>query len=150
VPRWFARFQERPTRFPGAAATVGYVVTVQADGYHALKVTGIAVSRGAGHTPVAAHTAVAARSAASRLPRSAVDRRLPANAAMLAARAPLAAGTVYHVRISGYVQATAGGRLTAWMAPRPGAGSCGAAPSARPPRPPPPLPAGPSSYAPGP
>jgi hypothetical protein len=112
VPRSFARFQERPTPFPGAAATVGYVVTLQADGYHALKVTGIAFSRGAGHTPVAVHTAVAARSAGSRLPRSAVDRRLPANAAMLAARAPLAAGTVYHVRISGYVQATAGGRWT--------------------------------------
>jgi hypothetical protein len=31
---------------------------------------------------------------------------------MLAARAPLAAGTVYRVRISGYVQATAGGRWT--------------------------------------
>jgi hypothetical protein len=112
VPRSFARFQERPTPFPGAAPTVGYVVTLQADGYHALKVTGIAFSRGAGHTPVAVHTAVAARSAGSRLPRTAVDRRLPANAAMLAARAPLAGGTVYHVRISGYVQATAGGPWT--------------------------------------
>ena len=112
VPRSFARFQERPTPFPGAAATVGYVVTLQADGYHALKVTGIAFSRGASHTPVAAHTAVASRSAASRLPRSSVDRRLPANAAMLAAKAPLAGGTVYHVRISGYVQATAGGPWT--------------------------------------
>jgi Cysteine-rich secretory protein family len=112
VARSFDRFQERPTPFPGAAATVGYVVTVQADGYHALKVTGIAVSRGASHTPVAVHTAVASRSAASRLPRSSVDRRLPANAAMLAAKAPLAGGTVYHVRISGYVQATAGGPWT--------------------------------------
>jgi hypothetical protein len=56
--------------------------------------------------------AVAARSAGSRLPRSAVDRRLPANAAMLAATAPLAGGTVYHVRICGYVQATAGGPWT--------------------------------------
>jgi hypothetical protein len=88
------------------------VVTLQADGYHALKVTGIAFSRGARHTPVAVHTAVAARSAGSRLPRSSVDRRLPANAAMLAARAPLAGGTVYHVRISGYVQATPGGPWT--------------------------------------
>jgi hypothetical protein len=45
-PRSFARLQERPTPFPGAAATVGYAVTLQADGYHALKVTGIAFSRG--------------------------------------------------------------------------------------------------------
>ena len=112
VPRSFDRFQERPTPFPGGAATVGYVVSLQADGYHALKVTGIAFSRGASHTPVAVHTAVAARSVASRLPRSSVDSRLPANAAMLAAKAPLAGGTVYHVRISGYVQATAGGPWT--------------------------------------
>jgi hypothetical protein len=46
VPRSFARFQERPTPFPGAAATVGYVATLQAGGYHALKVTGIAFSPG--------------------------------------------------------------------------------------------------------
>jgi hypothetical protein len=88
------------------------VVSLQADGYHALKVTGIAFSRGASRTPVAVRTAVAARSKASRLPRSAVDSRLPANAAMLAATAPLAGGTVYHVRVSGYVQATAGGPWT--------------------------------------
>jgi hypothetical protein len=112
VPRSFNRFQERPTPFPGAPATVGYVVSLQADGYHALKVTGIAFSRGASHTPVAIRTAVAARSASSRLPRSAVDGRLPANAAMLAATAPLHGGTVYHVRVSGYVQATAGGPWT--------------------------------------
>ena len=112
VPRSFDRFRERPTPFPGAAATVGYVVSLQADGYHALKVTGMAFSRGASHTPVAVRTAVASRSAASRLPRSAVDSRLPANAAMLAATAPLAGGTVYHVRVSGYVQATAGGPWT--------------------------------------
>jgi len=41
-----------------------------------------------------------------------VDSRLPANAAMLAATAPLAGGTMYHVRVSGYVQATAGGPWT--------------------------------------
>jgi hypothetical protein len=63
VPRSFDRFQERPTPFPGAAA-------------------------------------------------SAVDSRLPANAAMLAATAPLAGGSVYHLRVSGYVQATAGGPWT--------------------------------------
>jgi hypothetical protein len=33
-------------------------------------------------------------------------------AAMLAAKAPLAGGTVYHVRVSGYVPATAGGPWT--------------------------------------
>jgi hypothetical protein len=112
VPASFNRFQEHPTPFPGAAATVGYVVTLQASGYHALKVQGMAFSRGAGHTPVAANTAVRSRTRASTLPGSSVDSRLPANAAMLAAKAPLAGGTAYHVRISGYVQATAGGPWT--------------------------------------
>jgi hypothetical protein len=41
---------------------------------------------------------------------SAVDRNLPANAAMLAAKAPLAPGTTYNVRVSGYVQAAKGGK----------------------------------------
>jgi hypothetical protein len=56
--------------------------------------------------------AVAARSAASRLRRSAVDGRLPATAAMPAATAPPAGGAVYHVQVSGYVQAAAGGPWT--------------------------------------
>ncbi len=41
---------------------------------------------------------------------SAYDPNLPANAAMLAAKAPLAPGTTYNVRVSGYVQATKGGK----------------------------------------
>ena len=40
---------------------------------------------------------------------SSVDTNLPANAAMLAATAPLAAKTTYNVRVSGYVQAAKGG-----------------------------------------
>jgi hypothetical protein len=43
------------------------------------------------------------------VPSSAVDTSLPANAAMLAATAPLAAKTTYNVRVSGYVQAAKGG-----------------------------------------
>jgi hypothetical protein len=39
-----------------------------------------------------------------------VDTSLPANAAMLAATAPLAAKTTYNVRVSGYVQAAKGGK----------------------------------------
>jgi hypothetical protein len=112
VPVSFDRLQEHPTPFPGAAARVGYVVTLQASGYHALKVQGMALSRGAGRTPVAVATAVRSRTRASTLPGSSVDGRLPANAAMLAAKAPLAGGTVYHARVSGYVQATAGGPWT--------------------------------------
>jgi hypothetical protein len=64
------------------------VVTLQASGYHALKVQGMALSRGAGRTPVAVATAVRSRTRASTLPGSSVDGRLPANAAMLAAKAP--------------------------------------------------------------
>jgi hypothetical protein len=39
-----------------------------------------------------------------------VDTSLPANAAMLAATAPLAPKTRYNVRVSGYVQATKGAK----------------------------------------
>jgi hypothetical protein len=51
VPVSFGRFQEHPTPFPRAAARVCYVVTLQASGYHALKVQGMALSRGAGRPP---------------------------------------------------------------------------------------------------
>ena len=42
------------------------------------------------------------------MPASAVDTSLPANAAMLAAKTPLAPATTCNVRISGYVQAAKG------------------------------------------
>jgi hypothetical protein len=109
VPRSFDRFQEHPTPFRGAAATVGYVVSLQADGYHALKVRGMAFSKGPSRTPVAFHPAVRSLASGSSLRGSAVDAKLPANAAMLAAKAPLAPGTTYHVRISGSVQVKAHG-----------------------------------------
>ena len=112
VPVSFDRLQEHPTPFTGAAATVGYVVSLQASGYHALKVQGMALSRGAEHAPVAIHTAARSLTRTSSLSASSVDRRLPTNAAMLAAKAPLAGGTVCHVRVSGYVQATKGGPWT--------------------------------------
>jgi hypothetical protein len=79
------------TRHIGCAASqrqVGYVITVQADGYHAMKIQGIAFSRGSAHTPVAIHRAVRYRTTRSTVPASAVDTSLPANAAMLAATAP--------------------------------------------------------------
>jgi hypothetical protein len=41
---------------------------------------------------------------------SAYDANLPANAAMLAVKAPLAPATTYNVRVSGSVQATKGGK----------------------------------------
>jgi hypothetical protein len=116
VPTAFNRCQEHPTPFGGTCAAasptqqVGYVVTVQADGWYAMKVQGIAFSKGSARTPVDIHRAVRYRTTRSTVPTSAVDTNLPANAAMLAAKAPLAAATTYNVRISGYVQATKGGR----------------------------------------
>jgi hypothetical protein len=116
VPTSFNRCQEHPTPFGGACPAasptqpVGYVVTLQADGWYAMKVQGIAFSKGASHTPVDIHRAVRYRTTKSTVPASAVDPSLPANAAMLAAKAPLAAGTTYNVRVSGYVQATKGGK----------------------------------------
>jgi hypothetical protein len=112
----FNRCQEHPTPFGGRCdparpvQPVGYVVTVQADGYYAMKLQGIAFSRGQARTPVAIHRAVRYRSSKSSVPSSAVDTNLPANGAMLAATAPLQAKTTYNVRVSGYVQATKGGK----------------------------------------
>jgi hypothetical protein len=75
-----------------------------------MKVQGIAFSKGSARTPVAIHRAVRYRTTKSSVPASAVDTSLPANAAMLAATAPLAAKTSYNVRVSGYVQAAQGGK----------------------------------------
>jgi hypothetical protein len=116
VPASFNRCQEHPTPFGGACdparplQQVGYVVTLQADGYHAMRVQGIAFSQGPSRTPVDIHRAVRYRTSRSTVASSAVDPKLPANAAMLAAKAPLAPGTTYNVRVSGYVQASKGGR----------------------------------------
>ena len=116
VPTTFNRCQEHPTPFGGACDTahpvqnVGYVVTLQADGYNAMKIQGIGFSRGSSGSPVAIHRAVRYRTTKSTVAASSVDPNLPTNAAMLAATAPLAANTRYNVRVSGYVQATKGGK----------------------------------------
>jgi hypothetical protein len=116
VPTSFNRCQEHPTPFGGTCdpahptQPVGYVVTIQADGYYAMKIQGIAFSKGATRTPVAIHRAVRYRTTSSTVPAAAVDPSLPANAAMLAATSPLTAGSTYNVRVSGYVQATKGGK----------------------------------------
>jgi hypothetical protein len=58
VPVSFNRCQEHPTPFGGTCdpahptQPVGYVVTIQADGYYAMKIEGIAFSKGAARTPV--------------------------------------------------------------------------------------------------
>jgi hypothetical protein len=93
-----------------SSVSVGYVVTIQADGCYAMKIQGIAFSKGATRTPVAIHRAVRYRTTSSTVPAAAVDPSLPANAAMLAATSPLTAATTYNVRVSGYVQATKGGK----------------------------------------
>jgi hypothetical protein len=118
VPASFNRCQESPTPFGGPCdparptQQVGYVVTVQADGWYAMKIQGIAFSKGSARAPVDIHRAVRYRTSKSTVPSPAVDTHLPANAAMLAAKAPLAAATTYNVRVSGYVQATKGGKWT--------------------------------------
>ena len=116
VPTSFNRCQEHPTPFGGTCdpahptQPVGYVVTLQADGWYAMKVQGIAFSKGSARAPVEIHRAVRSRTTKSTVPASAVDPSLPANAAMLAAKTPLAAATTYNVRVSGYVQATKGAK----------------------------------------
>jgi hypothetical protein len=116
VPASFNRCQEHPTPFGGTCdparpvQPVGYVVTLQADGYHAMKIQGIAFSKGSARAPVDLHRAVRYRTTKSTVPSSAVDAKLPANAAMLAAKAPLDPKTTYNVRVSGYVQAAKGGK----------------------------------------
>jgi hypothetical protein len=116
VPTAFNRCQEHPTPFGGPCdaahpvQNVGYVVTLQADGYRALKIQGIGFSRGSSGSPVAIHRAVRYRTTKSTVAASSVDTNLPATAAMLAATAPLAAKTRYNVRVSGYVQASKGGK----------------------------------------
>jgi hypothetical protein len=116
VPVSFNRCQESPTPFGGTCdparpnQPVGYVVTIQADGYYAMKIQGIAFSKGSARTPVDIHRAVRARTQKSTVASSAFDPNLPRNAAMLAAKAPLAPATTYNVRVSGYVQATKGGK----------------------------------------
>jgi hypothetical protein len=116
VPTAFNRCQEQPTPFGGPCdparpvQQVGYVVTIQADGYHAMRIQGIAFSKGQARTLVGIHRAVRSRTAKSSVAASAVDANLPGNAAMLAATAPLQPATTYNVRVSGQVQATKGGR----------------------------------------
>jgi hypothetical protein len=116
VPTSFNRCQEHPTPFGGPCdparpvQQVGYVITLQADGYYAARIQGIAMVVRPSRARVAIHQAVRYRTSRSSVPRSAVDTNLPLNAAMLAAKAPLAPATTYEVRISGQVQATRGGR----------------------------------------
>jgi hypothetical protein len=115
LPTSFNRCQESPTPFGGPCdpsrpvQQVGYVVTIQADGYYAMKILGMSLTKGSARTPVAIHRAARYRTSTSSLPSSAIDPNLPRNAAMLAATAPLAPRTTYNVRISGEVQATKGG-----------------------------------------
>jgi hypothetical protein len=77
VPASFNRCQEHPTPFGGVCATasptqlVGYVVTLQADGYYAMKVQGIAFSKGSARTPVEIHRAVRYRTTKSTVSASA-------------------------------------------------------------------------------
>jgi hypothetical protein len=116
MPTSFNRCQEHPTPFGGTCdpaqptQAVGYVVTLQADGWYAMKIQGIAFSKGSARGPVEIHRAVRYRTAKSTVPAAAVDTSLPANAAMLAAKTPLAPATTYNVRVSGYVQAAKGGK----------------------------------------
>jgi cysteine-rich secretory family protein len=112
VPVSFDRLRERPAPFPAAAETVGYVVSFQADGYAALKVKHITLSKGANHTPVAIHKAARFRTATTS---ATLDANLPANAAMLAATRSLDPHTTYHVRVSGSVKRAKGSAWTTFQ-----------------------------------
>ena len=112
VPISFNRLQEHPTPFPTAAKTVGYVVSIQADGDAALKLEDFSLSKGASHTPVAAHVAARFRTSTST---ASVDADLPFNAAMLAAARSLDPHTTYHVRASGSVKHHEGSAWTAFQ-----------------------------------
>jgi cysteine-rich secretory family protein len=109
VPVSFDRLRERPAPFPAAVDTVGYVVSIQADGFAALKVKSFTLTKGASHTAVAAHTAAGSRTTTATV---ALDTNLPANAAMLAATQSLAPHTTYQVRVAGSVQVEQGGAWT--------------------------------------
>jgi len=118
VPTAFNRCQESPTPFGGPCTTsqpvqnVGYVVTFQADGYYAMRILGMTLTRPtarSARTPVDIHRAVRYKTSNSSMPSSVIDTKLPRNAAMLAAKTPLAPRTTYTVRVSGDVQATKGG-----------------------------------------
>jgi hypothetical protein len=109
VPVSFDRLRERPAPFPAAADTVGYVVSIQADGYYALKVKSFTLTQGARHTAVAAHVAAGSKTSAADV---ALDTNLSANTAMLAATGSLAPHTTYQVRVAGSVQVEQGGAWT--------------------------------------
>jgi Cysteine-rich secretory protein family len=112
VPVSFDRLQEHPSPFPAAAETVGYVVSIQADGYAALRLKNFTLTKGASHTPVAAHTAARFRTSTSS---ASVDENLPFNAAMLAATRSLDPHTTYHARVSGSVKLHEGSAWTAFQ-----------------------------------
>jgi len=101
VPTSFDRRLEAPRPFSKATTPkVGYVATLQASGWEAMKVSRMTLSRNG--RPVPAYLGV--RYAGPGLG-GWVDRNLPGNAAMLAARAPLAPRTRYRVTMSGHVRA---------------------------------------------
>jgi hypothetical protein len=111
VPTAFNRLLENPRPFGTATtATVGYVVSVQAAGYQAMRVSRFALYRGT--TAVPAYLGV--RYAGATSMRKWVDSQLPATAAMLAAKAPLAARTTYTAKIAGAVRATPSGAWTSF------------------------------------
>lgn len=111
VPTAFNRLLENPRPFPTAtAAAVGYVVSVQAAGYQAMRVSRFALYRGKTAVPVY----LGVRYAGATSMKKWVDGQLPTTAAMLAARAPLAARTTYTAKVAGAVRATPSGAWTSF------------------------------------
>jgi uncharacterized protein YkwD len=99
VAHSFDRRSEAPQPFRSArTSVVGPVVSLQASGYKAIRLTSTPTLRkGASGVPVYVST-------------PAGDSYLPDNAVMLTAKAPLAAGTTYTVTIRGQLQAKTGAR----------------------------------------
>ncbi len=109
VPTAFNRLVESPRPFRTATtARVGYVVSVQAAGYQAMRVSRFTLARGRSGVK----TYLAVRYPAVTAMRKWVDGELPPTAAMLAAQAPLRPATTYTAKMAGAVRATPQGQWT--------------------------------------
>jgi uncharacterized protein YkwD len=103
VARSFDRRSEAPQPFRSSTTSVvGPVVSLQASGYKAIRLTSAPTLKKAGRG-VAVHVST---------PSS--DSYLPDNAVMLTSKAPLSAASTYTVTIKGQLQATTGAKWTSF------------------------------------
>ena len=103
VARSFDRRSEAPSPFRSASTNVvGSVISLQASGWKSIRLVGTPTLRkGSSNVPVYVST-------------PANDAHLPDNTVMLAAKAPMAAGTTYTVTVRGQLQTKAGAPWTSF------------------------------------